>query len=240
MEKPGIIVRFGGITKEEPLASVKDEMLATNTCLLESLSPFFAYYSEVPTGKKPSYLYLVLEGYYSFEWILRATLNIRKKFPLPIDAAGGNISMLNNVWQVIRLREFKQFEALKDLQNLYREEGIQFKDKVRKFHNEMGVIRLRKFYSLQPVGEGMYLDTEREDVGYFAVPYYTDWKRFKEITVEAKYETSLLFFDAGKAYILEDGKFTYLVRVFRENLTYDRLRAIQARYIRLYGNKVDV
>lgn len=238
MENHAIIERFGGITKEEPLSNVKGELLATNTCLLESAAPFFSYYSEVPDAEKPSYLYLVLEGYYSFEWILRATLNIRKKFPEPFDGAGGSITMLNNVWQVIRIRELRQYSVLSTLQNHYRDEGIEFKTQVRGFSKEMGVIRLRKFFYLHPLGGGLYLDTIRENVGYFEIPHYINWEQFKRVTDEAKFETSLLYFDAGKAYILENGAITHMVRVFRENLTIERLRGIQARYLRLLTNKV--
>jgi hypothetical protein len=239
MEKNAILERFGGITKEEPLSTVmKNEVLASDTCLLESTAPFYAYYSEVPSAVKPSYLYLVLEGYYSFEWILQATLNIRKKCQEIFDASGGNITIFNNVWQVIRIRELSSFSALKTLQNLYRNEGIEFKKQMGVFSKEMGVIRLRKFYYLNPIGNGMYLDTLRKDMGYFEIPVYLNWNQFKLLTQEVKYETSLLFFDAGKAYILENGAMTYLVRVFRENLTIDRLKAIQARYLRLISNKV--
>lgn len=238
MEKSGIIERFGGITKEEPLSTVKSELLASNTCLLESTAPFHAYYSEVPSPERPSYLYLVLEGYYSFEWILRATLNIRKKFNESFECAGGNITLHDNVWQVIRIRELQKFSGISTLQNLYRQEGIEFKQQIRPIHNVTGVIRLRKFFYLRPLGEGLYLDTERPDLGYFEIPRYVSWEQFKLLTTEVKYETSLLFFDAGKAYLLENGGMTYLVRVFRENLTIERLRAIQLRYNKLLSQRV--
>ena len=59
MSGQNVIEYFGGITKEEPLSCVENDLLLKNTCVLEAVSPFFGYYSPV------SYTHLTLPTIYS-------------------------------------------------------------------------------------------------------------------------------------------------------------------------------
>lgn len=56
-----ITERFGTLLKQENLSCIENELLIKDTCVLESLSPFFGYYDRITTGAKPLYLYLMLE-----------------------------------------------------------------------------------------------------------------------------------------------------------------------------------
>ncbi len=233
MEHQEIIERFGGVIKEEPLSSVLGADLAPNSSVIESTAPFYAYYSEVPNAEKPLYLYLVMDLCYPCERILRATINIREHFDEPFDAASGNITIHNHVFQVIRIRDLPHFSMVRKLQDVFRAQGLEFKATIPHYNEEMGLISLSKFFYLQPVDDKTYLDAKRENVGYFQIPYFVEWDYFKIITQEVKYDTSLLFFDAGKAYLMENGGLTHLVRIYRENLTLERLRLIRERYLRV-------
>ncbi|MFO7978252.1 MAG: hypothetical protein R6U64_06285 [Bacteroidales bacterium] len=233
MENQEIIERFGGVIKEEPLSSVKGADLAPNSSVIESAAPFYAYYSEVPNSEKPLYLYLVMDLCYPCERILRATISIREHFEEPFDAASGSITIRSHVFQVIRIRDLPHFSMLRKLQDLFREQGLGFRSSIPDYYEEMGIISLNKFFYLQPVDEKIFLDSNRENVGYFEIPYFVEWDHFKIITQEVKYDTSLLFFDAGKAFLMENGGLTHLVRIYRENLTLERLRLIRARYLKV-------
>lgn len=233
MEKSAIIERFGGLIKEEPLTCLNDESLMPNACVLEAVAPFKGYYAEVTESVKPSYFYLMLEGQYSIEHITRATLNIRKSFKHEFDAVAGYISFFDHYHRAIRLRNLEDFSHIGLLQKLYKSEGIIFHKKVKMFKDEKALISISKLFWLEPVGELMFMDSSQAHHGYFILPRYVSWVEFKKLSKEAKYDTSILFFDAATAFIYENGGITDLVRVYKENLTIENLSAIRNRYLDL-------
>jgi hypothetical protein len=235
MAKNEIIEVYGGVTKEEPLSCVDNDLLLKNTCVLEAVSPFFGYFNQAQHGAVPQMVYCVLDGYYSMERLMRATLNIQKKVKFPIDAVTGNITLFNQTCYVIRLLNLHNYSHISMLQEKYIEEGLSFKKKTKPFQNEMAMIKLRRFFSLIPIADGIYFEKDQPNFGYFRVPEHINWDEFKEITKEVKYNTELLYFDAATAYFYHDRSITDLVRIYRENLTEERLIAIKDRYYKILG-----
>lgn len=233
MKTISICERFGGLTKEEPLSCIDDDMLLPNTCVLESITPFHGYYNEVPGSDKPLYLYLMLEGTCSFEKTLRATLNIRKHFKHPFDAVAGYVTIYGKRNPMIRIRDLDEFSHLGLLQKAYLDEGIVFKRKIAKIKNENALISLTKFFYLEPIGELLFFDKSQPHHGYFIIPKYVPWEEFKGLTKEVKFDTDLLFFDSATAFFCENKNIVELVRIYRENLTADKLMAIRERYLKL-------
>ncbi len=230
-----IIERYGGITKEEPLSCVDNDILMSNTCVLEAVSPFFGYYSQVQYSTRPQILYLVSADFVSLETLLRTTLKVQKQVKYHIDAVTGTVSLFNQTCHVIRFLNIPNYDKIATLQKVYLEHGITYKKKVKSFQNEMAMIKLRRFFNLIPVGEGIYLEEGHPNFGYFAIPEFIGWEDFKKLTTEVRFDTDLLYFDAATAYFYENGSITDLVRIYRENLTADRLKAIKDRYIKLIG-----
>lgn len=231
MEKPVVIERFGGLMKEEPLTCLDDDSLMPNACLLESVSPFGGYYDEVPGAMKPLYLFLSLDGHYPLEKVTRATLNIRKRFTKPFDAVSGVVQLADQVVEVIRIRDLIQFEDIRELQKLYVEEGLNYRKKIGKVVNAPAIITLNKFFYLEPAGDGLYIDKSQPHHAYFTLPRPLEFEEFRSITKEAKYDTSILYFDAAYAWFYEDRNIRELVRVYRENLTIEKVKAIRDRYL---------
>ena len=233
MEKSVVIERFGGLLKEEPLSCINDESLMPNVCVLEAVAPFLGYYNEVAGSIRPSYFYLLLEGHYSIEQISRATLNIRKFFKHPFDAAAGYISVFDQHHRTIRLRDLEQFGHIGLLQKFFREEGFAFHKKIRTFTNQSAKISLSKLFYLEPVGDMMFIDKLQPHHGYFIIPRYVPWEEFRKLTEEVKFDTNLLFFDAATAFVYENQGITDMVRIYKENLTIEKLDAIRSRYLHL-------
>ncbi|MBW6497648.1 MAG: hypothetical protein K0B09_04615, partial [Bacteroidales bacterium] len=123
------------------------------------------------------------------------------------------------------------------LQELYQNEGVKFKKHFSNLKEEMVLIRLQKFFYLEPVGEGMYLDQAQPKVAYFEIPDYLAWDDFKGITTKAKYETDLLFFDAATAYFYQNKKIVNLVRIYKEDISITKLRPIKERFLKLIDEK---
>lgn len=231
MKTNTIIERFGGLIKEEPLTCLNDETLQANTCVLESVSPFFGYYNHEPKVQKPHYLYFPLNGYFSLETISRATQNIRREFRQPFDMATGNITLFGLTSQVIRIRNLEQYSNISTLQRLYLNEGISFSKKFRKTNNAMAMIKLRKFFYLEPVGEDIFIDRGQQHHAYFIVQDQIDWERFKSLTEQVKYDPNYFYFDGAIAFIYDQGEIKDLIRIYRERFTLNEIKAIKEKYI---------
>ncbi len=232
MKNKNITERFGGLIKEEPLTCLEEDFLLPNTCVMESVSPFFGYYDQAPATNRPQYLYCALNGYYSFETITRATQNIRKKFPPGFDAVTGNITLYGITSQVIRIRNLEQYHQINSLQKLYIEEGINFRKKSRNFNREMTMIKLRKFFYLEEAGNDIFIDRAVAHHAYFAIPRQLDWNQFKEITTQVKYDPNHFYFDGALAFIYEDGEIRDLVRIYREKFNIDEIRSLKEKYLK--------
>lgn len=235
MKTPKIIDRYGGVTKEEPLSCIENDLLLKNTCVLEADSPYFGYYNEVRNNSRPKMVYFVLDSYAPLELLMRATVEIQKEVKFPINAITGTIELFNETCYVIRFLNLQNFSHISLLQEKYMSKGLVFKKKLKPFKNQMGIIKLRRFFSLTPIAEGVYLEEGQPNFGFFEIPKQIPWEDFKKLTTEVKYNTELLYFDAASAYYYETCSITDMVRIYRENLTEDKLLDIRGRYLKLIG-----
>ncbi len=230
MENSKTIQRFGGVIKEEPLSCVQDDILFPNTCVLEAESPYFGYYSHEPQMKKPQHLYCMLNGYFSFETIIRATQKIRKEFKHPFNAALCNISIYDHTSQAIRIRDLQQYNHISNLQRMYLEEAITFKKKSIKIKNEMAMIKVRRFFLLEQVEESVFVDKEMPHHVYFHIPEQISWGFFKEITDQVKLDTCNFYFDGALSFIYDKGEIYDMIRIYRENFSISEIIELQEKY----------
>lgn len=231
MEKPAVIEKFGGLIKEEFLSCLEDQTLLPEACLLEAVTPFSGYYNDVPGAHRPLYLFMVLDGNFTTEIITRATEKVRSRAGFDFDAAFGRVTLFEHDCPVIRVRGMENFDKIKALQMLYLSEGIEYKKRIRSFTNEKGIITLSKQFYFKDMGNGLYFDHEQSHHGYFHIPRFLDFETFQEITKEAKYDTSILYFDAGYVWYFEGHGVKDMIRIYRENLTVEKLMAIKNRYL---------
>ena len=227
------IEKFGGLIKEEPLTSLQDDILLSGTTVLESVSPFFGYYNFEPQAVKPRYLYCPLSGYFSFETITRATQQIRKSFHSPFDSGTGNITLHGISSQVIRIRNLENYNHISILQRLYLDEGISFSRKFRKVDDEMCIIKLRKFFFLEPIGDDVFIDKAQPHHAYFVIPEQIDWERFKKLTDQVRYDPSYFYFDGAIAFMYDQDEIKDMIRIYRENFTLEEIKAIKTKYLDL-------
>ncbi len=221
------------VVKEEPLNTLEPEYTAGNTCVLESASPFFGYYHDAPMGKPEPYIYYVLERYYTLIETLNAAASINSKRIRPVDLVPGVLSVPGRICPVMRLKGIGHYNQATIVQENLIQEGVLFSKKKRTVKERMGVIRLSKMLSIKEARPGIFLDHEDNTKGYFEVPGRYSWEEFKELTGEAKYDTSILYFDAAQAFIVTEAAIVNLVRIYRENLNPDHLEAIKRRYMQL-------
>jgi hypothetical protein len=230
-----IIERFGGLLKEEPLSCVEKEFRITNTCLLESISPFAGYYPH-KGGTQPHYLYVMLDGKPTYWKVALAVESIKKQVDYPFDGVFTEINLPGDrSCFAIRVRDLEEYNQIYDLQKRFQHEGLELKKGTYRVDAESALIRLEKFYYMEPWGEGMFLGRQQLHHGYFIIPNTMEWPEFKELTKQVTMDTSLLYFDAALGYFYEDKKIINIVRIYREQLTRDRLKAIKDKYLSLLG-----
>lgn len=230
-----IIERYGGLLKEEPLTCVTNEILLKDTCVLEAVSPYFGYY-QTPKSNAPKMLYLLLAEIFPLEMLIRTTNKVQEQLNFPLDAVTGHITMFGQTCNAIRLLNLQNYDQIRKIQELYDEQGVVFKRPERQFQNEMGMIKLRCFYTLHDLGDGIYIQESDPNIGFFEVPRYIPWDEFKKVTAEVKYDTSLIYFDAATAFFYHNKTIVDLVRIYRENLDEEKLQLIRQRYLKVMGS----
>ncbi len=221
------------IIKEEPLSTLEPDWTIPDTCVLEAVSPYFGYYNDAPMANPDPYIYFVLNQHYLPGEIFRITNRIKARTHDTFDAAIGSIFHMNQTFPVIRIKNISHYDRAVDIQHNFQEEGILFKSRQRKIYEQMVITRLSKFIFLEPHGDGLYLDVEDRTKGYFVLPACYEWSDFKALTVEAKYDTCILHFDAAQALIIQNNDIQEMVRVYKEKITPEALRAIRDRYHQL-------
>ena len=233
METTSLLERYAELTKAEPISTLDSDLTLPDTVVLEAVSPFYGYYNDAPLAEKQPYVYLVLDACHSLHTITRAVVNIRPRITHGLTADMGSLRLGNQTLPVIRIRDIKKYCRIAHIQKLLLDEGIGLKKSIGPVKNEMALISLQKFLLLEPAGDGLYLDKVDANKGYFTIPKYLDWPSFEQLTKEAKFETSILYFDAAQAVIFEYKTLTNLVRIYREMLAVEKLSAIRDRYLKL-------
>jgi hypothetical protein len=227
MEANKIIQTMGSIAKVEKLETLENHILA-NTLVLVETEPFPGYHgANLPSGYNPSAVYLIIKKKISTTKIRRITQEIKKYFKHDFDGTAATICINNDVYSSIRLRYFKDIKMIPDLQKDYMYEGVKFEKK--KAIKGDGIIELRKYFELEPLGEGIYKDLEDPHMFYLRIPKHLSWQMFTEITTSIKHNLDNLNFDGalGSIYLKD---IIDVVRIFAKDMELGDLTEIHKQY----------
>lgn len=232
MENTTVLERYGYLTKEESLVSI-DKKILPNTLVLEAPEPFpgfFNYYSETPADTKPLYIYLGIKDSLNLEDITRATIEIKKYFKPKFAAAFGKVYLHGINVNVIRLRDLDNYDLVPELQERFLNEGVEMQKKLSKKIDSKYFIKLKKFFYLKPLDEGIYIDDTEEDQGYIKIPKKLKWDDFIELTKKVKHNWEGSKFDAAMAHFHDNRQITDLVRIYNNKMSLDYLKGIQKKF----------
>lgn len=233
MSKIEIIERYGNLVKQETLVTMNDKILP-NTFVLEAPEPFpgyFNYYSEIPSDSKPLYIYIVLKKLYTIEEVARATQNIKKYFGTKFSAAAGTVHIYNKTHDVIRVRHLDRYDQVYDLQACYLDEGLELKKSPGKQIEGQAVIRLKKFFMLKKIDEGVYFDMDEKDHGYFTIPHKITLKYFEDLTKRVRHNWDRSVFDAAIGHIHQNFEVFDMIRIYNPNIDRDYLMDVRKKYL---------
>jgi len=228
-----IFERYGNLLKSEELVTMDDKIMP-NTFVLEAPEPFpgfFNYYSESPIESKPLYIYLVVDKLYTLEEVTRARINIKKYFPSDFHADAGTVTIFNKMHHIIRVRHLDKYDQIKDLQACFIDEGFEFKKKPSKKIDSTALIRIKKFFQLSKVDEGLYLDMVEKDHGYISIPRHLKWTEFEEVNRKSKYNWDGSFFDAALGHFHNNFEIEDMIRIYNPKINPEMLKGIQKKYL---------
>jgi hypothetical protein len=232
MKEKTIIETCGTILKKETIATIEPAFCG-NALALESKSPFPGYYHKViPETKElnPGSVFLLIKTGINDEKLMRVNHEIKKVIRKRFDAAPGQISLYNELKPCIRVKFLQTYNDIPELVDMYREEGIQLM-KYKTVKPYTGLIIVKKFFIVDDVEPGIYLDSDDQEMGYIQIPGYLKWSNFEKITLDMKRNMGDNKFDAAIGTIHRKNCIVDVVRIFDKDISIDKLRSLRNKYL---------
>ncbi|HAQ65648.1 MAG TPA: hypothetical protein DCR43_07340 [Bacteroidales bacterium] len=222
----------GCIVKKEQLATFQFH-LPLRDLVLETIAPFPGYYSAEPAeaAVKPSFLFLIIKTQpnYNEDFVIRATHKIKQIQSFSFDASPGYVMLFNQMQPCIRL-EMVNYDNLPVLIDLYGQQGLSFvKHQIVAPYE--GVIRIKRYFSLEKTGESIYRDTVHKEMCYLLIPDELHWDRFEQITLHIKRNIHIGNFDAAVGFFYDNKGVRDFVRIFSPGIELEALEAIRDKYL---------
>ena len=221
---------FGTITKQETVLTIDDKVLG-GTLVFEALAPFPGYYHEAHLSTVPRYMYLALSEQYPLVDVIRATEKVEKVFDETFDAGKGFLRFYDERYNVLRVRHLQRYDMIGKLQQAYQDNGIFFLHKMKKGLEEPAQIKIVKFFHLNQIDEGIYLDQKEEFHAYLEIPKEYCWEEFNDLTNRVKYNWEESKFDAAIGAFYYQGQLHEFVRIYSNKLNLAYLRELRKLYI---------
>ena len=224
-----IIKSMGLISKEESVAP--SGMLADSKYLIfETAQPYPGYHgANLPEVYNPESFFIATKESYDDEKIVRAVMDVKKDLRFSFDGAPATIVNAQEYYNVIRIRYIKA-PNIPVLLDAFSEQGIEL-IKNKKINKFSAILKIRKFFNLQELAEGIYEDMDQKLFSYLMIPCYLSWEDFKSLTLNLKYNMEDNNFDAARAEIYYENGLLDLVRIYDHHSSLKKLTFIRDKYL---------
>lgn len=224
-----ILKSIGYVAKKEDLASVEYDT-KSSALVMESLFPFPGYNgTTVPDRTDPRSLFFVTEKEYKDDEIIRAIRNVKKDFSHHFDGTPGIIELYNIPSKVVRIK-YLAYDKINSLVKAFEDNGIKFQSDKR-ISQYPSIIKITKYFKLQPSSEGIYNDTYWKGMYYLQLPVGLKWKDFEKITMSIKHNIEDNNFDAALTTMYSEDGVLDFVRIYDEDCCQGKLMHIREKYI---------
>ena len=220
-----ILEIIGTIEKKETLVSVGyDEMV------LESLHPYPGYHgTTVPDNTNPKSAFLVTKGTYTDEEIVRATIKAKKNCPVYFDGSPGEVELFNERSACIRVKGLSNYKLIPEVLNAYKQVGIEFA-KGKKLKPYEGLIKIKKYFLLDELDNGIYMDKETPEMGYFEIPVKLTFDQFEQITLDIKRNVKENNWDAALGILYRKTGLVDVIRIYDTNVCLGQCLFLNEKY----------
>lgn len=221
----------GYVDKEEIVNSL-DHSIMPGTFVVEINHPFPGYYAEaMKEYSKPRSVLLMSKKKNTWEKTLRTAAKVNKFLDFKLNASVAEMYVGNQTHQAVRIKGMNRFEDIKTVQQAFTEEGFRFIKKRGKYKDETVVIKVKKFYSLNQAGEGLYFDDKQQEMAYVEIPSRLNWELFRKITAKIKNNINDNNYDAALATFYMNDGIQDIVRIFKPNNNAALLGEIRTAYL---------
>ncbi len=221
-----IIETIGHIEKKETLQSIGYKYL-----VLESEHPFPGYHgTTVPDQDNPKSLFLLTKTKYTDEFIIRSIKAVKTKHKITFDGTPAKVFFKTSMVQSIRIKGLENYEMVPEILKAFNDEGIAFlpAKKVKPYY---GLIRVTKYFLLNPTTDCTLQDSEVASMKYFQVPVKLDWDDFEEMTTHVKRNIDDNNWDAALATIYRKTGIEDHIRIYNDqNCDMETLNKIRKKY----------
>jgi hypothetical protein len=177
---------------------------------------------------KPNSLFLFTSEYYTLEEVLRFARLIDLCCLQSLNIAVSVLNFGEDHYPAIRIKNFPDYQKIETLQQCFMEQGVEF---ARKVHlKEKAVIKTSKCFTLEKIGDSLYLDHKQNKTGYVALPRLVSNEDYKEVINAIRNNFNSPLFDAARGALIIDGMVTDVVRIYSEQINPDLLRMIQYQF----------
>ncbi len=228
---------YGCIYKKEFLTTVEKNILP-GSFVLKIWKPFHGLQDKLPLRNIPDFYFVVMKEDYPLDDIIVASEKIKLRSDPLFDAVEGNIYVAGATHPVIRIKLFNKKFLIKDIQNLFSEYGFEISMNSVLIKGK-GVIKLKKYFSLEEVDKGIYFDRKISELAYFRIPRQVEWDLFEEITKRITVNVALGNFDTAMGAFHIGEKTEYIIRVLKMQRTYNSIELIKQDYL-TYINKPEL
>ena len=229
------IQSLGYLLKKEKLATLASEQPHPEL-LLESLQPYPGFYEEyfLPTNareQRPKSVFMVIKNFdvCHEDDFIRMTMHIKRDHKIKFDAALSSIVLFNEHATSIRVN-MDDYSQLKELITHYKQVGVKFQPAklVKPFQS---LIKIRRFFDLELMAEGIYKDADKPDTYYLRVPIFMTWEEFEKVTIAIRNNFDYKTYDAAQAAIYNKDGIVELVRIYDRKAGLSKLQSLQQKYI---------
>ena len=228
---------YGCIYKKEFLTTVEKDILP-GSFVLKIWKPFHGLQDKMPLRNIPDFYFMVMKEDYPLDDIIVAADRIKLKYNQLFDAVEGDIYVAGETHPVIRIKQFDKDFSIKDIQNLFNEYGFEMSTN-RLLIKERGVIKIKKYLSLEEAGKGIYFDKKTPELAYFRLPSQLDWDLFEEITKRISVNVALGDFDTALGAFHIGKKTAYIIRVLKLQRSLNSIDLLKQDYL-TYINKPEL
>lgn len=207
--------------------------------LLLASNPTPGYYSKenFPPSKKREkdyHLYLVVKNKLNCfqDIILRHTHEINAKFNYNLHLAPGQMTVLNQEYQCVRING-RNTNHLRDLIDYLKDLGIDFL-KDRKISSFDSIVYYKKYIEFLELSEGVYKDNQVPGRFYFAIPKNVDFELFEEKVAQIKNNCKFHLFDSFLTHFFFKDKVQDFVGIYSEHCDETRFEEFEKELVRLF------
>lgn len=228
------IETLGYILKKEKLASLASDK-NFKELILEDLDLYPGFYDQffIPANeneKRPQSIFLILKEFdiCHEDRFIRMTTAIKRKHRIGFDAVLGNLQLFNQQSPCIRVF-MDDYSQIGELLEYYKSMGLHFQPHTR-VAPYLSLIKLKKFFLMEPIAEGIYKSIDQEDIYYFTVPAFLEWDDFEKITVQIRNNWTNKIYDAAQVSLYDKSGMIEMVRIFDLKADLEKLTYLRQKY----------